>query len=88
LPAAVEQIVDVDDLARRLAYASVGGRATHHNASFQVLADRPGRTRLLWITDLLPNEMAGPIGAMVEQGAEVIKRTLECGSRNADAGPV
>ncbi|HEX7967978.1 MAG TPA: SRPBCC family protein [Stellaceae bacterium] len=72
-----ELLVDIDDAARRLAYAAVGGRATHHNASFQVFAESEGRSRLVWITDLLPNDMAGPIGAMVEQGAGVIKQTLE-----------
>src|SRR5436853_5593582 len=47
-----ELIVDVDDRARRLAYAAVGGRSTHHNASFEVLADGE-RTRLVWIVDVL-----------------------------------
>ena len=72
-----ELIVDIDDQARRLAYAAVGGRATHHNASMQVFADGEHRTRLVWITDLLPNEVAGLIGALVEQGARAMKETLE-----------
>jgi len=33
-----ELIVDVDDTTRRLAWAVVGGRLTHHNASMQVFA--------------------------------------------------
>ena len=72
-----ELIVDVDDADRRVAYAAVGGRATHHNASMQVFADGRGGTRLVWITDVLPNEVAGPIGALVEQGARAMKQTLE-----------
>jgi len=72
-----ELIVDVDNEARRLAYAAVGGRASHHNASIQVFADGEARTRLVWITDVLPNEVAGPIGALVEQGARAMKQTLE-----------
>jgi carbon monoxide dehydrogenase subunit G len=72
-----ERIVTVDDDARRLAYASVGGRATHHNASFQVFADRQGRTRLVWITDVLPNELAGPIAASVAHCSADLKQTLE-----------
>jgi hypothetical protein len=28
-------------------------------------------------TDVLPNEVAGFVGAMVEQGARVMKQTLE-----------
>ncbi len=72
-----ELLVDIDDTAPRVAYAVVGGRMTHHNASFQVFAEGDGRSRLVWIADLLPNDMAGPIGAMMEQGARVMKQTLE-----------
>jgi len=72
-----ELIVDVDDEARRLVYAAVGGRATHHNASMQVFADAEGRSRVVWITDVLPNDVVGPIGALVEQGARAMKLTLE-----------
>src|SRR5439155_1483957 len=63
--------------ARRLAYAAVGGRSTHHNASFQVFAEGAERTRLVWIADLLPDEVAGPVGEMMEAGSRVMKRTLE-----------
>jgi hypothetical protein len=72
-----ELFIDIDDETRRLAYAAVGGQAIHHNASMQVFADVGGRSRLVWITDLLPNHLVGPIGALVEQGAEAMKRTLE-----------
>ena len=72
-----ELIVDLDDELRRFSYAAVGGRATHHNASMQVFAEGEGRARLVWITDVLPDEVAAPIGALVEQGAAVMKRSLE-----------
>ena len=72
-----ELIVDVDDEARRLAWAVVGGRMTHHNASLQVFADGEGRSRVVWIADLLPNELAGAIAGMIEQGMAVMKKTLE-----------
>ena len=72
-----ERIVDIDDEQQRLAYASVGGRLTHHNASLQVFAEEGDRSRLVWITDLLPDELAGSVREMVEQGAEVMKQTLE-----------
>ena len=72
-----ERIVDIDDSARRIAYSVVEWRATHHNASIQVFADGNGRTRLVWITDLLPNELAEFVGAMMEQGCAAMKRTLE-----------
>ena len=34
-----ERIVDIDDRTRRMAYAVVEWRTTHHNASFQVIPD-------------------------------------------------
>ena len=71
-----ELLVTIDDEARRFAYASVGGRATHHNASMQVFPHGEG-TRLVWITDVLPEEIAESIRALVEQGSQIIKRTLE-----------
>jgi len=72
-----ELIVDIDDEARRLVWAVVGGRLTHHNASLQVFADGKGGSRLVWIADLLPNELAGEIAAMIEHAARVMKPTLE-----------
>ena len=72
-----ELIVDLDDEARRLVWASVGGRLTHHNASAQVFAESEARSRVVWIADLLPNEMAPAIDAMIEQGMVAMKRTLE-----------
>jgi carbon monoxide dehydrogenase subunit G len=72
-----ELIVDIDDEARRLVWAVVGGRFTHHNASVQVFADGNGSSRLVWIADLLPNELADDIRAMIDQAASVMKPTLE-----------
>ena len=72
-----ELIVDIDDDARRLVWATVGGRMSHYNASLQVFADGEGRCRAIWIADLLPHELAGPIGAMIDEGCAAIKRTLE-----------
>ncbi len=78
-----ELIVDLDDELRRFSYAAVGGRATHHNASMQVFAEGEGRARLVWVTDVLPHELAAPVRALVEQGAAVMKRTLEGESLHA-----
>jgi len=74
---AKELIVDMDDVTRRLAYAVSGSpRMTHHNASFQVVSEGAG-SRVVWIADLLPNEAADAIRAMMEQGSEAMRRTLE-----------
>ena len=72
-----ELIVDVDDDARRLAYAAVGGRLAHHHASWQVWEDGEGGSRVAWITDLLPDEMAPAIAAMIDAGGADLRRALE-----------
>jgi hypothetical protein len=77
-----ERIVDIDDAARRLAYAIVGWRATHHNASFQVFAEHEKRSRIVWVADVLPNEVVGLVESMMEQGCRAIKRTLEHDARH------
>jgi carbon monoxide dehydrogenase subunit G len=74
-----EVIVDLDDEARRLVWSAVGGRLSHHNASLQILADGEGRSRVVWIADLLPNELAPAIRQMIEQGAAAMKKKLEQG---------
>jgi carbon monoxide dehydrogenase subunit G len=71
-----ELIVSLDDAARRVAWSAVGGRLSHHNASLQVFADGQG-TRAVWIADLLPNELAGAIAGMIDEGLSAMKRTLE-----------
>jgi carbon monoxide dehydrogenase subunit G len=71
-----ELIVDVDDASRRVAWSVVGGPMTHHNASAQVFAEGDG-CRFVWIADLLPEEMAPQITALIEQGIGVIRATLE-----------
>jgi len=72
-----ELIVDVDHGSRRLVWAVVGGRPTHHNASLQVVAEAERRRRVIWIADLLPNELASPIASLIDQGMAVMKKTLE-----------
>jgi len=72
-----ELIVDVDDAARRLVWAVVGGRLSHHNASMQIVPEGADHTRVVWIADLLPNELAGAIAGMIEQGLAAMKKTLE-----------
>jgi hypothetical protein len=72
-----ELIVDLDEESRRLAWSARGGRLSHHNASAQIFAEGASRCRLVWVADLLPNEVAGDIRAMIDQAAAVMKPTLE-----------
>jgi len=71
-----EVIVDVDEGRRRLAYSVRSERISHHNASFQVLADGAG-ARLVWIADVLPDAAAVNVGAMMDDGMVAAKRALE-----------
>lgn len=72
-----EILVDRDDTSRRLVYAVVGNeRLKHHSASAQVVAEPDGRTRFVWTADFLPNELKPYIDGQMEQGAEVMRRTL------------
>lgn len=74
-----EVLVGVDDTTRRLSYSAVEGpiESTHHNASAQVFEDGSGSSRFVWITDVLPDELAPPIDELMERGIGVIKQTLE-----------
>lgn len=83
---AKERLVTVDEGGRRIAYAASADGLTHHNASFELLSDGPRRTRVIWIADLLPDDMAGAIGAMMDEGSRAMKRTLEA-SNAAEARP-
>ena len=82
-----ETIVDLDNDARRLAWSATGGLLTHYNASMQIFADGADRTRAVWIADLLPHELAAPIGAMIEQGAQAMKQKLERDTGHASRLP-
>lgn len=70
-----ERIVGIDDKARRFSY-SAQSRA-HHNASFQVFDLGAGRTKLVWITDVLPHEAADFIASNMDKGLAIAKTTLE-----------
>jgi len=75
-----ETLVDCDEMRRRLVYAIASERLKQHSASAQVLAESDGRTRFVWITDVLPNEIAPYIDAQMDQGALAIQKAL---ARNA-----
>lgn len=52
-----EVLVDCDDAGRRLVYAINNERLKHYSASVQVIAESEGRCRMVWIIDMLPNEL-------------------------------
>jgi uncharacterized protein YndB with AHSA1/START domain len=80
-----EVLVAVDDAARRLVYSVVESplHSTHDNSSAQVVADADGRSRFVWIKDVLPDDLAPRIDELMEQGIGVVKRTLESPARSS-----
>jgi hypothetical protein len=48
----------------------------------QVFAEGAGTSRLVWIADILPHEIAGPAGAIMEASIGVAKRTLEAQAKS------
>lgn len=73
---AKELFLGCDHAARRLAYSVRTERFTHHSASFQVSGLGQGRSRLTWIADVLPDEVAPNVAAMMAQGIAVARETL------------
>jgi carbon monoxide dehydrogenase subunit G len=72
-----ELLVDCDDeRRRRLAYAISGERVKHYSASVQVIADGEARTRMTWIVDVLPNEIAPYISGQMDLSILAIQKTL------------
>jgi len=72
-----EVIVAVDDETFRHAWSVRGEPFIHHNASIQVFTEGVAKSRVVWIADLLPNEVADNVEKMMLQGLDVMKRTLE-----------
>jgi hypothetical protein len=72
-----EIIVTVDDEACRHAWSARAEPFTHHNASIQVFTEGAAKCRVVWIADLLPNEVSDTVEKMMSQGLDVMKRTLE-----------
>src|SRR5258707_3461486 len=71
-----ELLVDCDDARRRLAYAVVSERIKQHSPSVQVTADGEARSRLIWIVDVLPNEIAPYIDSQMDQAARALPQTF------------
>jgi hypothetical protein len=73
-----ELIVDVDDKTCRHSWSARGESLVHHNASVQVFSSEEGKCRVVWIADLMPNEVAGAIGEMIQQELETDARKRSC----------
>jgi carbon monoxide dehydrogenase subunit G len=78
-----EVLLGVSEQERRLAYSVVESRLgfAHNSASVQVTADGAGRSRLTWITDLRPDELAAPVGELMDRGIAAMHEALEAAGR-------
>lgn len=72
-----EPIVTIDEQHRRLVWTSVGGRLSHCNSSLQVFAGEKGGSKVVWLADLLPDELEAFVQSMIDEGARTMKRTLD-----------
>lgn len=81
-----EFIISIDEVERRLAYAVKEGRMPllHHHASFQVFPNDNNGSKLIWITDFLPEQLTNVIQAHIDRGAEVMKETIEAEALRSD----
>lgn len=72
------RLVTLDDEHWRLVYSVVEGSLAlrHHQASVEVMDADGGGTRFVWTTDVLPDDAAPTIEAMMAQGAAAIARTI------------
>jgi hypothetical protein len=71
-----EVLVDCDDARRRLVYGIANERVSHYSASVQIVADGEARSRMTWIVDVLPNEIAPYIDGQMELGALAVQKAL------------
>jgi uncharacterized protein YndB with AHSA1/START domain len=72
-----EEIVSIDEKRRRVAWAIVGGQFRHYHGAARVEADSNGGSRFVWTADLLPDDLASQVDAMMSTGIAVVKKTLE-----------
>ena len=71
-----ELLVDCDEARRRLVYTVISERVKHYSASVQVVADGEMRTRVIWIVDVLPNELAPYIAGQMDLAVLAMQKAL------------
>jgi hypothetical protein len=71
-----ELLVTMDEARKRLVYAVISERVKQHSASIQIVADGENRSRMIWITDVLPNEIAPYIDGQMDLGAAAMQKNF------------
>lgn len=75
-----EVLVDCDDARQRLVYAISNERLKHYSASVQVIADGETRCRLVWIIDMLPNELGAYVQGQTKEAVAAMHRAFPSAS--------
>jgi hypothetical protein len=78
-----EEIVSIDETRRRVAWAIVGAPFRHFNGAARVEADGNGGARFVWTTDVLPDDLAQQVDAMMSAGIAIVKKTHESAAEMA-----
>ncbi|HLG84388.1 MAG TPA: SRPBCC family protein [Bradyrhizobium sp.] len=71
-----ELLVDCDDARRRLVYAVISDRVKQHSASAQVIPEGETHCRFVWITDVLPHDIAPYVSSQMDAGLAAIQKAL------------
>ncbi len=77
-----ERIVACDDAARRLVWAIEDPWLSHHNGALEVTEADGGASLVTWTADLLPDERAGQVATLMEQGLAILATTQEAQQRS------
>jgi hypothetical protein len=74
----VELIVSMNEELHRLVWTTHGSASglSHYNGAVQVYPREPGGSRVVWITDVLPDDAENRIEAMMRQGATAMSAAL------------
>jgi hypothetical protein len=71
-----EVLVDCDDARQRLVYAIANERLTHYSAAVQVIGEGEATCRLVWIIDMLPNELAPYVQGQAREAVAAMHRAF------------
>ena len=72
-----EELVNCDDTRKRLVYAIIGGeRVRHYNGCVQVSGGGESRTRVSWVVDVLPDDIAPYIAGQMDIAIAAMQKHL------------
>ncbi len=70
-----EQLVTLDNQARRFVYTVLDGPFTQHSAYIEVLPQADG-CRFIWVSDFLPSEASAMVDQLSDAGCAAVRNSL------------